>query len=430
MRFPSVLPSQIESVVVLRALTGMGDILCVIPALRALRAGLPDAHVALVTMPAVSPLVARFPHYVDEVIPFAGFPGIPAKEFAAADLPRFYGSMAARRFDLALQMQGNGLISNSLTVMLGARLNAGFYLPGQYCPDPELFLSYPDHLHEVHRHLALMDFLGMPKRGEWLEFPVTAGDRSELRRLLNTLDLAGGSSLRTDLRPGEYACVHPGAMARPRCWSPVGFARVADQLAAEGLTVVFTGSAFESGRVAMIRGLMNAPSIDLTGKTSLGALAALLEGTRLLVSNDTGVSHLAAALAVPSVVIFAGKASDGSEPHRWAPLDSRLHRAVTRGGGARAAPVAVDDVLAAVRAQLRLEIRPPTPLGQVASVTSLGSAPSLGRERVVDERWDQRGDPHRRAAPRRVWSPQHSGSGRVSPVSSSRSAGPVRPMGR
>lgn len=427
MRSPSVLPSQVKSVVVVRALAGMGDILCVIPALRALRAGLPDSHVALVTMPEVGSLVARFPRYVDEVIPFAGFPGIPEKEFEAVDLPRFYGSMVARRFDLALQMQGSGVISNSLTVMLGARLNAGFYLPGQYCPDPGFFLPYPDHLHEVRRHLALMDFLGMPKRGEWLEFPVTAGDRSELHRLLNTLDVANSGHLRADLRAGEYVCVHPGAMARPRCWSPVGFAKVADELAAEGLTVVFTGQAFESGRVAMIRGLMKAPSIDLTGKTSLGALAALLEGARLLICNDTGVSHLAAALAVPSVVIFAGKTSDGSEPHRWAPLDSHLHWAVTRGGGVRAVPVAVDNVLAAVRAQLQREIRPPTLLGQVARVTSLGSTSTFRRERVGD---DERWDPLSRAAPRRARSLPQSGSGGLSPVGSSRPVGPARQTGR
>jgi ADP-heptose:LPS heptosyltransferase len=65
---------------------------------------------------------------------------------------------------------------------------------------------------------------------------------------------------------------------------------------------------------------MHARAINLAGKTSLGSLAALLKKSRLLICNDTGTSHIAAGLKVPSVII-----TTGSDPYRWAPLNEELH---------------------------------------------------------------------------------------------------------
>ena len=73
---------------------------------------------------------------------------------------------------------------------------------------------------------------------------------------------------------------------------------------------------------------------DLCGRTDLGALGALVSGTALVVCNDTGISHVAAALQTPSVVI-----STGNNPARWAPIDRRLHRVLASDGG-----VAIEDV--------------------------------------------------------------------------------------
>jgi ADP-heptose:LPS heptosyltransferase len=79
---------------------------------------------------------------------------------------------------------------------------------------------------------------------------------------------------------------------------------------------------------------MQAPAVDLAGRTSLGLLAALVARSALVVCNDTGVSHMAAAARTPSVVI-----SPVSDPRRWGPLDRRLHRVVDARAGASVADV-------------------------------------------------------------------------------------------
>jgi ADP-heptose:LPS heptosyltransferase len=298
-------------VAVLRALQ-LGDLLVAVPAFRALRAALPHAGIVLVGLPWAEAFVRRYAAYLDGFREFPGYPGLPERPPQLERLPAFLRAMQEERFDLVLQMHGSGQITNPLAVLLGGRRTAGFFVPGQYCPDPECFLPYPPLVPEVWRPLRLLDFLGVPPRGEHLEFPLWPEDAEELR----ALDGAG------ELRPGGYVCVHPGARAAERRWPPEWFAAVADALAGRGLRVVLTGSRDETELTRAVTAAMRANSLDLAGRTSLGAVAALLRGARLLVCNDTGVSHLAAALRVPSVVVLPQR----SEPESWPPLDHVRHR--------------------------------------------------------------------------------------------------------
>jgi ADP-heptose:LPS heptosyltransferase len=78
-----------------------------------------------------------------------------------------------------------------------------------------------------------------------------------------------------------------------RRWLPQRFAEVADRLAASGIRIVLTGSPDEAEVVQAVHQAMRMPALNLCGKTDLGGLAALLAQARLVVSNDTGISHVA-----------------------------------------------------------------------------------------------------------------------------------------
>jgi ADP-heptose:LPS heptosyltransferase len=313
-RVDAWLGTQPQRILVFRALV-LGDMLCMIPALRALRRAYPQANVTLVSLPWAREFVARFPMYFDDFLEFPGFPGLPERVFDVVNFPDFLKTVHHRRFDLALQMHGSGSFVNPLTVMFNARRSAGFYLPGEYCPDAETYLPYPEDVSEVWRHLRLMQHLGIPLDGDELELPVFAKDRSEFEQLPESLLL----------QDSPYVCIHPGARYLSRRWPAERYAQVGDLLVAEGYRVVITGATSEAPLADAVSQAMTQPHLNLAGKTTLGTLAVLLQGTRLLISNDTGVSHVAAALKVPSVVVVTG-----SDPQRWAPLNRQLHQLVMR----------------------------------------------------------------------------------------------------
>jgi ADP-heptose:LPS heptosyltransferase len=296
----------LQRIAVFRALV-LGDMLCALPALRALRHACPDADITLVGLPWAREFARRVPQ-IDGFIEFPGYPGLPEQAPELAALPGFLAHMQSQRFDLLLQMHGSGGIVNPLVAACGARHVAGFVEPGGWCAEPALHTSWPETGHEIERLLRLTDHLGMARRGLQLEFPLAPADRAGLQRLWPAMHEA------------PYVCVHAGAQLPSRRWPPERFAAVADRLAQQGLGIVLTGTAAEAGLAARVERAMAAPAVDLVGRTSLWTLGALVAGARLVVCNDTGVSHIAAALGTPSVVV-----SCGADVARWAPLERERH---------------------------------------------------------------------------------------------------------
>ena len=291
-----------RSIALVRLRTGLGDLLCSVPAVRALRARLPDAHISLITFAEMAPVVARQSSYVDELLAFPGWPGIPERPVDGDAIPDFLASCAERSFDLAIQMYGARPAANAVTEAIGAARTAGFFTPGEWAPPSlDAHLPYPEHLHEVDRHLALMDLLGAPSAGRELEFPLGADDLDE------AASVRGQHGIDSD-----YVLVHPGATSASRRWPAASFAAVADSLASDGLRVAVTGVRGEEEVTGAVVGAMSSRAGDLCGATSLGGFAGLVRDARLLVCSDTGAAHLAAALGTPAVVVFLS-----GDPVRW-----------------------------------------------------------------------------------------------------------------
>jgi len=202
-------------IAVFRALQ-LGDLLCAVPALRALRRAHPDARITLVGLPWAATFATRFAHLIDDFLEFPGFPGLPEREPDLAAFPAFVATAHAARFDAALQLHGRGDLTNSIVALMGAPITAGFRAPGQWCPNPALYAAWPEAGHEINRLLTLMDHLGIPRAGLGLEFPLAPAE----------LEQAAALCERHALAPGRYACVHPGARLQSRRWPPEYFAAV------------------------------------------------------------------------------------------------------------------------------------------------------------------------------------------------------------
>jgi ADP-heptose:LPS heptosyltransferase len=304
------LPRRPRKVVLVRA-SRIGDFVCATPALKALRNALPGTEISLIGLPIVRDLAVRS-LCLDRFIPFPGFPGMAEQLFDPRRSLAFFREMQEEGFDLAIQMHGSGVYSNPFTLMLGARLTAGFVRPGEGAGRLDAALPYPANLHEIRKLLRLTEFLGAGSICEETECPLFPEDHNEAEKLLAgvTRPLIG---------------VQPGARAAIKTWTPERFAAAASELQRYyGGTVVILGGPGEEKVAQAVREKLKAPAVVLCGKTqNLGALGAVIQRLAVLLTNDTGPAHFAYALGTPSVTVFGG-----TRPSEWAALNEDRHAAL------------------------------------------------------------------------------------------------------
>ena len=236
----------------------------------------------------------RYP-YIHRTVVVPPFPGIRAVPGPPVEIRReadaFFADCQKYAFDLAIQMHGGGVESNPFVRRLGARCTVG--LSGRGIPPLDYDLTYQFYQHEVLRYLELVGKIGVFADSLQMDAPEITGDAERLRHAWPDLDA------------GDYVVVHPGASDPRRRWPTERFAAVADYVQqAYHRTVVVSGSLGDQGLAQQLRASTSLPVVDLTGRIDLGALVALIRRASLVVSNDTGVAHVAYAVQAPSVFIY------------------------------------------------------------------------------------------------------------------------------
>lgn len=306
---------MIHRIAIFRSLY-LGDMLLAVPALRAIRQRFPHAEITLIGLPWAAAFCERYRGYLNRFVEFAGYPGLREVEVCPERTRAFIEEQRASRYDLVVQMHGCGPASNEFVHELHGRVTVGFISRQDTSAGLGLTigLPYPEQQHEIYRNLTLAELLGCRQLDPRLEFPVWASDFLEARYLLAAFAPTGGPRIG----------LHVGAKHPARRWPPAYFAALADALTRDlHAQVVFTGGMQERPLVREVTSLMRTSSIDLSGQTSLGGLAALLSTFDLFISNDTGPAHLAYAMDTPSITFFGP-----TDYQRWRPLDQQRHLAL------------------------------------------------------------------------------------------------------
>jgi ADP-heptose:LPS heptosyltransferase len=285
------------TVLVLRALRGLGDLICGVPALRALRRALPAAHVTVVAAPGTEWFAETFAPYVDDTVVLRGWPGIPEAPGSRREAVAQLAELQRAGYDLALQLHGDDEIANVWIDLVAARRTAVMTRPGRWVPDGAAVAVVEPPDNEVDRMLDVLRAAGLPATDRHLEFPA---DRTTVPS-----DVA---------MPERYVVLHPGSSTASRRWPASAFAATASALAKRGIGTVLTGVAAERDVAEQVRACAGTAVVDLVGRTSVGEAAGVVAGAIGAVTNDTGMSHLAAAVGRPSVVLFQAK-----DHRRWLP---------------------------------------------------------------------------------------------------------------
>jgi lipopolysaccharide heptosyltransferase II len=298
----------------------LGDVLMCTPALRALKSsGMSDMsgtsgshppqgrHISLLTSPGGA-AAARFVPEVDDILEYEAPWLKHGSTHAVADDLGMIESLRAARYDAAViftTYTQSALPAAMLCYVAGIPLRLAhcrenpYQLLSDWIPEPE-----PQDMvrHEVRRQLDLVAAIGCRTPNEKLSFSVPESDTKWASQHLASLGFAATGGAETH-RP--WLLLHPGASAASRRYPIRHWVEVIRQLTELGHPILLTGGVGEAELLAQIAPCSR-PSIHIeAGSLGLGQLAALISSASVVICNNSGPAHIAAALGTPVVDLYA-----------------------------------------------------------------------------------------------------------------------------
>src|SRR6201988_3634483 len=289
---------QTESIkrVVVRGTNWVGDSVMTIPALRALRRVLPQAHITLVIRPGAKGIFSEA-DYIDYVLAYD-------RKSAFSVFPQIR-EWKRRRFDLAVLFQ-NAFEAALIPFLAGVPMRLGYAKESR-----QALLTHPLPLaHWRSKPPEFFYYLYLITALEQLLFGKSEICESEPDGSLQISDARKSEAenlLRAyGVREGEpVVALCPGSInSRAKRWPAEAYAALADRLIDSRRQVLLIGSADEADVTREVTSRMQQQPIVLTGKTSLDQITAVLSLADLGAPTDTGPAHIAAALGRPTLVIF------------------------------------------------------------------------------------------------------------------------------
>lgn len=296
--------------ILVRAPNWIGDAVMCEPAIRGLRSLFPEAKITMLAKRAVAELFSAAPELSRVVVyddkgPHAGLSG----KWSLAGTLRRHG------FDLAVLFQ-NAFEAAFLAWLAGIPQRYGYATDGRvfFLTTPVAVPSRSRGVHQVEYYWNLLKPLGLSGGASSPALVVTADESRQL-----DIRLAGAEVGLSDIVIG----INPGSTyGSAKRWLPERFAEVAQRLAerigqdeSAQVVVVILGARGEESLGKDIAARINRRSVVLSGATTIRELMAVVKRCRLLITNDTGPMHIAAACGVPVVAVFGPTDSHTTAPY-------------------------------------------------------------------------------------------------------------------